>query len=208
MGVVVLVAGMLAQVVVWRLIEDRTLTFWPATTATFALLGIASVFAGDPACCRGTPLATATAVGAASGLLLFGATRVVVDVATSHGVLERAVADVYRREEETDTVTAYVLTLAVVVPGEELFWRGLVLPELGEITSTAVGALLTWVAGVTVDAAWGSAPLLAGAAVGGALWTAVAVWSGGVAAPIASHLVWTGLMLVWPPRAARGNVPS
>lgn len=208
MGVVVLVAGMVAQVVVWRLIGDRKLTFWPATTATFALLGIASIVAGDPACCRGTTLAAATAVGAASGLLLFGATRVVVDAATRHGLLERAVADVYRREEETDTVTAYVLTLAVVVPGEELFWRGLVLPELGEITSTAVGALLTWVAGVAVDAAWGSAPLLAGAVVGGALWTAVAVWSGGVAAPIASHLVWTGLMLVWPPRAARGNVPS
>jgi membrane protease YdiL (CAAX protease family) len=208
MPLAVLVAGMVAQVIVWRSIADRKLPFWPATTATFALLGLASLFVGDPACCGETTLAAASAVGAASGLVLFGATRVAVDLATSHDVLRRAVEEVYRREEETDTVTAYVLTLAVVVPGEELFWRGLVLPELSDITSTVIGALLTWVAWVAVDAAWGSIPLLAGAVVGGALWTAVAVWSGGVAAPIASHLVWTGLMILWPPRAARGKVRS
>lgn len=207
MAWVVLVAGMLVQPIVWRSIGRRKLPFWAATTATFAVLGIASLLAADPACCRGTTLGTASLVGAASGLLLYGATRVVVDLATSHDVLRRAVADVYRQQEETGTVTAYVLTLGIVVPGEELFWRGLVLAELGGITSTAVGALLTWVAGAAVDAAWGSIPLLAGAVVGGAVWTAVTVWSGGVAAPIASHLVWTGLMLLWPPRAARGMVP-
>jgi membrane protease YdiL (CAAX protease family) len=208
MPLAVLVVGMVAQVIVWRSIADRKLPFWPATTATFALLGMASFLAGDLACCRGTTLGGASAVGAASGLVLFGATRLVVDLATGHDVFRRAVAEVYRREEETDTVSVYVLTLAVVVPGEELFWRGLVLPELVGITSTTAGALLTWVAWVAVDAAWGSIPLLAGALIGGALWTAVAVWSGGVAAPVASHLVWTGLMILWPPRAARGNVPS
>jgi membrane protease YdiL (CAAX protease family) len=58
-----------------------------------------------------------------------------------------------------------------------------------------------------VSAAWGSLALFAGTVVGGALWTGLAVWSGGVAAPIASHLAWTGLMFVWPPRAARDMVP-
>jgi uncharacterized protein len=203
-----IVIGVLVQVVVWRLVARDRLPFWPAVTMTFAVLGIGSLLAGDPGCCRETTPATASAVGVSSGLLLFGATRVVVDFATRHHVIRRSVAAVYRREEEMGILAVSVLTLAVVVPGEELFWRGVVLSELSAATSVALGAVLAWAAWVAVDATWGSIPLLAGAVVGGALWTGLATWSGGVAAPVASHLVWTALMLVWPPRAARDKVPS
>jgi CAAX protease family protein len=204
----VIVIGVVVQVVVWRLVARDRLPFWPAVTTTFSLLGIGSVLAGDPGCCRETTSATASAVGVSSGLLLFGATRVVVDLATRHHVIRRSVAAVYRREQEVSTVAVSVLTLAIVVPGEEIFWRGLVLPELSASTSVALGAVLAWAAWVAVDATWGSIPLLAGAVVGGAVWTGLATWSGGLAAPVASHLVWTALMLVWPPRAAHDKVLS
>ena len=204
----VVAAGVAAQVIVWRLVARDQLPFWIATSATFAIIGIASVLAGNPGCCRETEIAATYMVGVASGLVLFAATRLVVDIATRHPLLHGAVADVYRRSQETRFVTALALTLVIAVPGEELFWRGLVLPELTEATTSTTGALLSWAAAVGVYAASASAPLLAGAAVGGALWTGLAAWSGGVAAPIASHLVWTGLMLVWPPPAARDKVPS
>lgn len=206
MPAVAIVLGALAQAFLWRLVARDRLPFWPTVTTTFAILGLVSLVVGDPSCCREMTAATASAMGAASGLLLFGATRVVVDLATRHDDLRRSVAAVYRREEEASTPAVAVLTLVIVVPGEELFWRGLVLPELGAATSVALGAMLAWAAWVAVDAAWGSIPLLAGAVVGGAVWTGLAVWSEGVASPIASHLVWTGLMLVWPPRAGRGKV--
>ena len=204
----VLVVGVLMQVVVWRLVVRGRLPFWPATATTFAAIGIAAVVAGKPSCCPETDVALASAVGVASGLVFYGATRVVVDLATRHPVLHGAVADVYRRSQETTFVTALALTLVIAVPGEELFWRGLVLPELSDATGSVTGAILTWAAAVGANAAWASAPLLAGAVVGGALWTGLAAWSGGVVAPVASHLVWTGLMLVWPPPAARDMVPS
>lgn len=204
----VLLVGVLVQVVVWRLVVRGRLPFWPATATTFAVIGIASLLAGDPSCCREIEVALASGVGVMSGLMFYGATRVIVDLATGHPVLHRAVTDVYRRLVETRFALVLVLTLAIAVPGEELFWRGLVLPELRDATSTVTGALLTWAAAVGVNAAWASTPLLAGAVVGGALWTGLASWSGGVLAPIASHLVWTGLMLVWPPPAARDMVPS
>ncbi|MDQ4108861.1 MAG: CPBP family intramembrane metalloprotease [Actinomycetota bacterium] len=204
----VVALGVAAQVVMWRLVARDRLPFWIATSTTFAVIGIASVLAGNPRCCRETEAAAASVVGVASGLVLFVATRVVVDVATRHPLLHAAVADVYRRSRETRFVTALALTLVIAVPGEELFWRGLVLHELGEATTSTTGALLTWAAAVGVNAAWASAPLLAGAVVGGALWTGLAAWSEGVVAPIASHLIWTGLMLVWPPQAARDMVPS
>jgi membrane protease YdiL (CAAX protease family) len=205
---VVVLAGVITQAVVWRLVVRDALPFWPAVVTTFALIGIASLLAGDPHCCQETEPLDASGVGLASGLLLYGATRVVVDLATRLPSLRGAVAGVYRRSHETTRATAFVLTLVIAIPGEELFWRGLVLPELRGITNPAMGALLAWATAVGVNAAWASAPLLAGAVVGGAVWTGLAAWSGGVVAPIASHLVWTGLMLVWPPRAARGNVPS
>jgi uncharacterized protein len=208
MRVVVIVVGAFAQVVAWRLVANGRVPFWPVVTTTFAVLGLVSLVVGDASCCRETTSATASAVGVASGLLLFGATRVVVDLATRHEVISRSVVAVYRREEEVGPLAVTALTLAIVVPGEELFWRGLVLTELSAATSVAAGAVLAWGAWVVVDAAWGSIPLLAGAVVGGALWTALAAWTGGVVAPIASHLVWTGLMIAWPPLAARAKVTA
>jgi membrane protease YdiL (CAAX protease family) len=204
----VVVVGVIAQVVVWRLVVRDALPFWPAVASTFALCGIVSLLAGDPRCCAERDVLDASVVGLASGLVLFGATRIVVDLATRWPSLHGSVADVYLRSRETTIATAFVLTLVIVVPGEELFWRGFVLPELGELTTSTAGALLAWAAAVGVNAAWASAPLLAGAVVGGAVWTGLAAWSGGVVAPIASHLAWTGFMLLWPPRAARGKVPS
>lgn len=204
----VLVVGVLAQVVVWRLVVRGRLPFWPATAATFALIGVASILIGQIEFCREIAVTAALGVGVATGVALFGATRLVVGLATRHRDLRRAVGESYRPLEETPFMVGLVLTLFVAVPGEELFWRGLALTELTDATSTAMGAVLTWAVAVGVNAAWTSLPLLAGAVVGGAVWTGLAVWSGGVVAPIASHFIWTGLMLLWPPSAARDKVPS
>jgi membrane protease YdiL (CAAX protease family) len=202
------VVGILVQVVIWRLVVRGVLPFWPATVATFASLGVAAALVGDVRCCRETAEILAAVIGLASGILLYAATRVVVDLAARHQGVARIVARTYGRAEEVSFASVLAVTLLVAVPGEELFWRGLALAETREATSAVVGAVLTWAASVGVNAAWGSAPLLAGAVVGGGLWTGLAVWSGGVLAPIASHLAWTGLMLLWPPRAARAMVPA
>ena len=208
MRAAVLVVGVLVQVVAWRLEVRGKLPFWPATATTFGLIGIASLVAGDPSWCRDKEFGVASAVGVASGLVLYAATRVVVALATRLPVLHGSVVDLYRRAREIGFVTVLALTLLVAVPGEELFWRGFLLPELRDAVGSVTGAILTWAAAAGVAAAWASPPLLAGAVVGGALWTALAAWSGGVLAPIASHVVWTAMMLVWPPQPARDMVPS
>ncbi|HXF35744.1 MAG TPA: hypothetical protein VNO17_01015, partial [Actinomycetota bacterium] len=63
----------------------------------------------------------------------------------------------------------------------------------------AGGALATWAGYVLVNLASGSPPIVAGALVGGAVWSGLAWWSGGVAASLASHAAWTALMLIGPP---------
>jgi hypothetical protein len=199
----VVAAGVLAQAAMWWLISARRVPFWPATSATFAILGIAAVLVGIP----GSTDAASLLVGVGSGSALYGATRVVVA-----SLLERippfaaSVSDVYGRSQEVPGTAAWVLTLAIAIPGEELFWRGLVLSELQEITSIAVGAGLAWFGYVVANAVLRNLSILAAAVVGGALWTVLGSVRD-VGAAVASHLVWTSLMLLWPPRAARGKVP-
>ena len=203
----VAMAGIVGQMIAWTVVRRERWPFWPATVVTFAVLGVASVLVGDIACCADVDAGLAIGVGLASGVLLYAATRAVVAVATIHPRLRMAVTGIYARSTETSRAAELAISLLVAVPGEELFWRGLVLPVLTGATDVATGAVLAWLAGVAVIAVWLSMPLLAGAIVGGALWTGLAVWSGGVLAPFASHLVWTGLMLLWPPAAARDMVP-
>lgn len=200
----VVVAGVLVQAAIWWLISARRVPFWPATSATFALLGIASVLVRPP----GSTDVSSVLIGAGSGAALYGATRVVVA-----SLLERipsfasSVSDVYGRSQEVPGTAVWVLTLAIAIPGEELFWRGLVLSELQDITSAAVGVGLAWLGYVAANAVLRNLSILAAAVVGGAVWTVLGSVRD-VGAAVASHLVWTTLMLLWPPRAARGKVPS
>ncbi len=204
MAAAVVAAGVLAQGAMWWLIAARRVSFWPATSLTFAILGTAAVLVHAP----GPTDLLSIVVGAGSGVALYGATRVVVA-----SLLERipsfasSVSDVYGRSEEVPGTAVWVLTLAIAIPGEELFWRGLVLPELQDITSVVVGAGLAWFGYVAANAVLRNLSILAAAVVGGAVWTVLGSVRD-VGAAVASHLVWTSLMLLWPPRAARGKVPS
>jgi hypothetical protein len=68
-----------------------------------------------------------------------------------------------------------------------------------------LGACLAWLGYVAVNAVSRNLAIVAAAAVGGAVWTILG--SGlDVAAPIASHLAWTSLMLAWPPPGDRAKV--
>ncbi|HZB02571.1 MAG TPA: hypothetical protein VE800_10725, partial [Actinomycetota bacterium] len=145
-----LVVGVAIQAIAWRIVVLRRATFWPSVIVVWAILGVVALAIGDPRCCVERGVAVASAVGAASGLLLCGATRVVVSLASRWPVVATSVDDTYSRSGETSTVVAWVTTLAVVVPGEELFWRGVATPWLVEATATVPGAALAWLAAVAV----------------------------------------------------------
>jgi membrane protease YdiL (CAAX protease family) len=200
---VVVGLGILAQAAMWRLIGARRVAFWPATSVTFAILGVAAILVRPP----GTLGTRALAVGIGSGVALYAATRVVVPILVPVAPFAASVKEVYRRSEEIPRPAVWLLTLAVAVPGEELFWRGLVLPELQDATSVLAGGLFTWLAYVAINAISRNLSILLAAGVGGAVWTFLGSLEG-VAAPLASHLIWTGLMLAWPPAADRAKVAA
>jgi membrane protease YdiL (CAAX protease family) len=101
------------------------------------------------------------------------------------------------------SVGATLVAALVVEVGEELFWRGLVRGRLAGSQGRVPGALLTWAAYMAANVPSLNLPIVAGAIVGGAVWGALALWTGGVLGCIVCHAVWTELMIALPPAAAR-----
>ena len=148
---------------------------------------------------------TAALVGLGSGLTLYLGTLAFVWVAAHWTPFRRDVLEKYGQAGEVTLATTLVLSLAIMVPAEEVFWRGLFQARLEETAALSAPAAVAvaWLCYVGANAASRSLPIVAGALVGGALWAGLAWWSGGVLASVASHILWTGLMLALPPGAGR-----
>lgn len=193
------VGGSVAVAVAWSLVRTRRASVWAAMGATMAALGVLALVTRGVRLAAGVDAWLAFLAGLAAGLLLYGATAAFMAVAGRWPPLARQARAIYDQRGGRSVAFALTVSLLLVVPGEELFWRGLVLSAAASAWGVAAGALVAWLAYVAANAAGGSIPILLGAIVGGAAWTALAAWSGGMLAALACHLVWTALMIVRPP---------
>jgi membrane protease YdiL (CAAX protease family) len=197
----VLVVGLAAEAVAWWLVAFRGLDVWKVMTPVFLSMGIAAILAGPPEWSPEVRPTVAATAGLASGALLYAATRLFVFLVAGpwRSFRDHSLAT-YERQGSLPLATALLLSVALTVPWEELFWRGLFQPELVSALDgrTAVAAVLTWVAYAVANLPSANLAFLAGAVVGGAVWCALGWWSGGALAPLVSHAVWTALMLWFP----------
>lgn len=205
MPALVIVLGLVAEMTGWWRVSAGRADVWRLMPLVLGAMGVAAALVApwDPADVENP---VALTVGALSGLLLFAGTRVFVWLAARWEPFRRQVLEKYEEAAEVPLARSLVLSLLVMVPAEEVFWRGLVQataadPSLG----AAGGAVGGWALYVLANIPSRSLPIVAGAVVGGALWAGLWWWSGGVLAPLASHILWTGSMLVLPPGAGRGK---
>lgn len=99
--------------------------------------------------------------------------------------------DLYDFGSDGQSVAGMALPLLLMAVGEELLFRG-VAQRLGGL---AVGVAIYTVV-QTIEGKW---PLIAAAALSGAVWGALFAWRDGLVAPIVAHAVWTlTVALVWP----------
>ena len=83
------------------------------------------------------------------------------------------------------------LVLAVAAPGEELFFRGFLQHQAGvAIALITYGAVHLWERKLI---------LVLAALLGGVWWGALLTWTGGLIAPVVSHLLWCLMIIVWRP---------
>jgi len=201
--VVVAVGGPVAVTVAWGLVRARRASVWAAMGVTFVALGTLSLAVGGFAASERFHVSVAAGVGVVAGTVLYGATVAFLAVAGRWPSLARHTAALYGARADVSPGVALIVATLVTAPGEELLWRGVVLGTLGRAFGSAAAAMIAWAAYVAVNAVSASVPIVLGAIVGGAAWTALAWWTGGVVAGIVCHVVWTTLMILRPPAAAR-----
>jgi len=201
--VAVAVVGFVAEAGAWWAVRAGRAHLWRLLPIVLVAMAIAAVLVRPPAAASDVGAGNAMAVGAVSGVVLYLATRVFVAIASRYAPFRRATVDIYAEAQPIAIGAAIVLSVAVMVPAEELFWRGLVQAGLDDLWGPAAAAAITWLAYIAVNVPSRSLPIVLGAAVGGAVWAALASWSGGMLASLASHILWTGLMLALPPAPGR-----
>ena len=193
-----MIVGALAEATGWRRVAIGRANVWRLMPVILAAMGVLAVLVRRPATATDVSNATALSVGAVSGLALYVGTRVFVWLADRWPPFRRHVVEKYREAAEVSMRESLLLSLLVMVPAEELFWRGLFQGHLDQTVGVLAAGFLSWLAYVAVNAASASLPIVAGAVVGGALWVGLFAWSGGVLASLGSHMLWTGLMLALP----------
>ena len=196
----------MAQLAAWRLAVARRVGVWAGLGLLMGVLGGLSLATGRITLSPEVDPLVAGLAGAGSGIGLFAATRVFVRVVRSWAAFQRDTAELYGNRATLTLPVALVVASCLSAPGEEVFWRGLV----GGRLATALGSLLAGAAvalagHVVVSTASASRPVIAAALVGGLVWSALFVWTGGVLAGILSHAIFTGLMLALPPPVARAR---
>ena len=191
--------GLLVEAVAWWAIARRGASVWATMTPVLVGLGIVALLTGRPTLADDPGLAVIA--GVAAGVALYVATAAFLAiVAPRWSAFRRQSTQIYGRQVPLALGTVLLLSVVLMVPGEEVFWRGLFLPELRSAADGGLlGAVLAWLAFVAANLPSLNLAIVAGAAVGGVVWVTLAVWSGGVLAGLLCHACWTGLMLVLPP---------
>ena len=131
MQIAVMVAGVLAEIVGWWLVSTGRFDVWKLMPVVLGSMGVAAVVVRPPVAAADTSTVTAAVVGAGTGLALYLGTRVFVWIASRWAPFRRDVLEQYGQAGEVTLARSLVLSLAIMVPAEELFWRGLFQGRLG-----------------------------------------------------------------------------
>lgn len=202
---VLAVAGPVAVAAAWVVVRAGLASVWMAMGPTLGVLGILSLPAVQAAS-GGFSVPLALLLGLGAGVLLYVATAAFMAVAVRWPPLARHTDAVYDQRRGLSLGAALGISLLLVAPGEELLWRGVVLDVLARsLAGWPIVPVIAWFAYVAANAFSGSIPIVLAAAVGGGVWTALASLTGGVAAPLACHVVWTALMILRPPVPRSGR---
>lgn len=192
----VMIAGGLLELAAWWAVSWKGVSIWVAMGLALPAIGIAAVVVREPSLSPAVSAGLAVAAGAAAGVGLYLATRLFVVAIRPWRTFQRHSIQTYARQAGLPLATAIVLAALVMAPGEELFWRGLFQAKLSVVLDgRTAGAAVAWAAFVVANLPSRNLAIVAGAAVGGAVWSALAWWTGGVLASIVCHSLWTALML-------------
>jgi membrane protease YdiL (CAAX protease family) len=202
---VLMVAGAAAVFLGWLLVASGRISIWVAFGPLMATLGVLALVSGRVAWCPRFSAVASASGGAVAGMLLYLATTAFVLIVRRWPGFDRHVASIYDQRRGLSLPAALLVAALVVAPGEELFWRGLFQSRSVELFGSLGGAVVAWAVYVAANGASQNLPIIAGAVVAGAVWSALTFWTHGILASLLCHVVWTALMVSVPPGGARAR---
>lgn len=200
-AIVLAILGPLAVAAVWLFVRSGRVSLWVGNGILMPIVGGLSLATGLIETSDRFEAQWAAILGLTAGAGLYAATVAFMALAGRWPPLARHTSKLYESRSGVSLPVALLVSAILVAPGEELLWRGVVLETLhdGVASPAWLAPVLGWLAYVIANAASGSLPIVLGAVVGGAAWTVLAELTDGVLASVACHIVWTGLMVAFPP---------
>src|SRR5512146_1800823 len=138
LAALVILVGLAAEMVGWWLVSVRGRDVWSLMPVVLAAMAVAALLMESGDLAWGTP--ADAAIGAAVGIVLYLGTRAFVWVANHWEPFRRQVADEYGQAATITLARSLVLSLVVMVPAEELFWRAFAQARLDAAWGAAAGA--------------------------------------------------------------------
>ncbi|HEV8622269.1 MAG TPA: CPBP family intramembrane glutamic endopeptidase, partial [Actinomycetota bacterium] len=174
-----MIGGALLEFAAWWAVSRKGISIWVAMGIALPALGIAAIAVREPSLSPSVSAGVAVAAGAAAGLALYLATRVFVAAVRPWRTFQRQSVELYARRAGLPLIVAIVLAAVVMAPGEELFWRGLFQAKLSVVLDgRTAGAAIAWAVFALVNLPSRNLAIIAGAVVGGAVWSALSWWTG------------------------------
>ncbi|KIL45879.1 CPBP family intramembrane glutamic endopeptidase [Jeotgalibacillus soli] len=126
--------------------------------------------------------------GISSGILMYGIFLIGYQLMTFiPGNADNTISDLYQRIEP-DHLWKYIVLFLIIIPGEEIFWRGFVQKCLHRHLSTSMAIILTAVLAGSVFIFSGEWVWIMAAMVGGLFWGMLYAWKRSIPLVIVSHL--------------------
>ncbi|WP_318504988.1 type II CAAX endopeptidase family protein [Bacillus sp. T3] len=182
---------LLAHILMYFTFSDKDV-FWYFFTATMLLL-ICFVVAKDKLDDK-LSVFRYLMIGILSGLLLFFLFWIGNQLIEFFGIpVKRQITILYRRFGP-DLFWHYLALILVVVPGEEIFWRGFIQKRLLTYTSNGISIVVSTLMYASVHLYSGQFMLPFSAFIAGLLWSWLYAWRRSIPLVIVSHLIYDLLL--------------
>lgn len=189
-----LISGLvIAHLLLFLTYEDKQV-FWYIITASMLFLISFSIVSEQIEDKASVP--TYLLYGIISGLILYGVFwigQTVIDLFSLP--FSKQIASLYKSYAPKE-LWHYVVLILIIVPGEEIFWRGFVQKRLLKYSNTIISIIGATLLYASVQIYAGKPILIVAAIVGGLFWGTLYAWKKSIPLVIVSHLIFSVMTFI------------
>ncbi|MDQ0154116.1 CPBP family intramembrane glutamic endopeptidase [Robertmurraya andreesenii] len=184
---------LLAHLLLFYTFQNKVV-FWYIFTATMLLLISYSILHEEIE--DHVKMMNYLLIGSISGAILFSiffVGRVFIDI--THLPFDREIAKLYSRLSPS-VLWHYIVLLLVIIPGEEIFWRGFIQKRIQKISKQWTGIFIASLLYASAHVYSGSFVLPLAALISGVFWGYLYSWKKSLPLVIVSHLIFDLFLFV------------